>query len=330
MEALESKKSALPAIPENIPATIKSKFNITLTEVHFQELANEAHTLVFIADNVEKIKEFIKKGNEVEKAINKTHKEGKEPSLKICNDYDLAKRAFLVQKEFVFNSVEKRYSELCKKIEEETKKQKLEEDRKANIQLGIENNAVDFAKRISDCTTTKQLTYIESLINLEKSRKEKYAEFLPDAITRFNELNAILKTQKENVRLLEKLEAERIAAEKAGNEQAIIDIQEKQEAQAIKIEENKVEVQEKAIEQSMNYIPEARAVFTEVKARRTTWKYQMVNEKEVMKKAPELLIVSLNDDLVKATLKALKDNHILDGKTEYISNGIRYFEEKLF
>ncbi len=76
--------------------------------------------------------------------------------------------------------------------------------------------------------------------------------------------------------------------------------------------------------------PVTRTVFPSVSARRTIWKFEVVNEKEVMKKAPELVVFSVNEDMVKANLKLLKDTNQLDGKTELIVNGIRYYEQKTF
>ena len=53
-------------------------------------------------------------------------------------------------------------------------------------------------------------------------------------------------------------------------------------------------------------------------------------EKEVMKKAPELVVFTLDKDKVDAVLKTMKDTEVLNGKTEMIVNGIRYFEQKTY
>jgi hypothetical protein len=314
-----------------LPAAITGKFNIALTQAGFQKLADKANSLVYTEDNLEAIALFLKDLRKVEKAINETHKEGKSEALKIGRDWDAAKNTFLSQLESVESLPQSKYTKLCQDIEERKRKEALEFQRKENIKQGIENNSVLFAKKIAECTTTQQLTEIERLINLEKSRKEKYMEFLDEAVIRFTELNTLLKDQKETVRKLEEIKRQEEEAIKEQDDEKILQLQQQKEEAEAKIEENKVVVQETAINQSMNTdIPVAKEVFPTISARRTTWKYEMVSEKEVMKKAPELLVVSLDDDKVKQTLKTLKDTKQLEGKTELVLNGIRYFEVKTY
>ena len=57
---------------------------------------------------------------------------------------------------------------------------------------------------------------------------------------------------------------------------------------------------------------------------------EVVNEKEVMKKAPELVVFTIDEEKVRNNLKLLKDSNQLEGKTELIINGIRYYEQKTF
>jgi len=307
-------------IQTGLPEVIEGKFNITLTQSNFQKLADEASHLIYNEDNVEKIAEFLKKTRAVKKAIGETHKVGKSEALKVCQDWDSAKRVFEAVVDGIDAAPQREYIKL------------REKERVEQIKQGIESNALLFAKKISECVTLEQLTGLERMINLEKTRKDKYGEYLPDAISRFSELNSILAQQKVTVKELEDLEQQRLKAIQEKNDEELLKIEEKKEEATARVEEAKVVVQETAINQSINSsIPEvAQEVLPQIKARRTTWKYELVDAKVVMAKAPTLLVFELNDDRVKEVLKTLKDTDQLSGKTELVLNGIRYYEEKTY
>jgi hypothetical protein len=314
-----------------MPPAIAGKFNIALTQSKFQQLADRANNLVYNEDNLEAIAEFLKDGRAVIKAISETHKEGKAEALKIGQEWDSAKRTFEGQVTSILDNPQIKYTKLCQEVELRKQKQEQERQRIVNIKNGIEANAVNFAKQIAECTTSVQLTNVERNINLEKTRKDKYMEFYDNAVERYSELNALLKTQKETVRELEDNARKQEEAKKANDDAELIRLQEEQSKQEAKIEEAKTVVQEVAINQSMkSEIPVAQEIIPEIKARRTTWRYEVVNEKEVMKKAPELVVFSIDEEKVKANLKLLKDSDQLEGKTELTINGIRYYEQKTF
>lgn len=315
----------------SMPPAIAGKFNIALTQSKFQQLADKADSLIYNEDNLEAIAEFLKNGRAVVKAIGETHKEGKAEALRIGQEWDAAKRTFESQVTSIMDKPQTEYTRLCNEVELRKQKQEQERQRISQIKNGIEANAVNFAKAIAECTTSVQLTNIERNINLEKTRKDKYMEFYDDAVTRYSELNALLKTQKETVRQLEENARKQAEAKKANDDAALLKLQEEQAEQEAKIEEAKTIVQETAINQSMKEeAPLAQEILPEVKARRTTWKFEVVNEKEVMKKAPELVVFSIDEEKVKSNLKLLKDTEQLTGKTELTINGIRYFEVKTF
>lgn len=318
----------IPEIPATLPANITGKFNIALTETKFQALADEASRLVYNEDNVATIKEFLDKGKKVIKAVEATHKDGKAEALQIGRNWDTAKNAFISQVESITDLPSKKYDELCREIQRKAQEAENERLRISTIKSGIESNAINFAKSIADCTTTAQLTRIESTINLEKTRKEKYMEFLPDAVERFNQLNAILKTQKETVRELEKIEEEKIKAEKEGNDALLLELQQKQETAEQKVEEAKIEVQETAIAQSMNTVVEPEVIMPTVKARRSVWKWELQDIKETAKKMPSFVQMQTVDEKIDEYLKAKKAEGITG--EEFIFAGIRFYLEKTF
>lgn len=313
-----------------VPAPIAGQFNIALTQSNFQALADEAHTLVYNEDNLQKIKDYLDRCRKVEKAITATHKTGKEKALEECRNWDKAKNTFMETVAAITAVPQKEYEKLCEGIEARRKRAEKEKQRIAAIKSGIESNAITFAKQIADCKTTDDLTRVERNINLEKTRKEKYQEFLPDLVTRLNELNGILASQKATVKELEENERQQAIAKQQEDAEKLIELQRQNEEKKSQMEDNRVLVQEAAINQSVNtaqtIVPEE--VIPVVKTRRTVWNFEVVNEKEVMKKSPELVIFTLDKEKVKAMQKTLKDSGQLEGKTELVLNGIRFYEEK--
>lgn len=318
----------IPEIPSTLPANITGKFNIALTENKFQALADEASRLVYNEDNVALIKEFLDKGKKVIKAVEATHKDGKAEALQIGRNWDAAKNAFVSQVEAITELPSKKYDELCREIQRKAQEAENERTRIATIKSGIETNAVNFARMIADSTTTEQLTKIESTINLEKTRKEKYQEFLPDAVNRYNQLNAILKTQKDSVREIEKIEEEKKKAEKEGNDALLLELQQKQETAEQKVEETKIEVQETAIAQSMSAVVEPEVIIPTVKARRSVWKWALIDIKETAKKMPSFVQMQTVDEKIDEYLKARKAEGI--SGEEFTFAGIKFYLEKTF
>jgi hypothetical protein len=314
-----------------LPAPIVGKFNLSLTETGFQKLADREKALVYNEDNLTEIKQFLDDCRAVEKGIEKTHEVGKAPAWKECKDWDLAKNTFMASVAPTKNRAQEKYTKLCKEIEERQKKQDEEKARKQRIKDGIETNAITFAKKIADCKTSKELTDIERVINLEKTRKDKYEEFLEQATTRYTELNKLLAEQKVIVKELEDNARQQEIAKQQQDDAKLLELQQQQEQKEAQIEENSIKVQETAIAQSVNAAPEeAPEVIPTVTAKRTTWEFEVVSEKEVIKKAPELILFTIDKEKVKANLKLLKDSGQLTGKTEITINGIRYFEKKSY
>lgn len=316
----------------NLPAPIVGKFNLALTESKFQALADEAGKLVFNEDNIDAIKEFLEKVRKVEKSIEATHKDGKAEALEIGRQWDAGKNAFMQTVSAIKQLPQVKYTELCNDIADRQRKQQEELARKQRIKDGIETNAISFAKKIADCKTSKELTDIERVINLEKTRKDKYEEFLEQATTRYTELNKLLAEQKVIVKELEENARQQAEAKKQNDDEALLKLQQEQEQKEAQIEENKINVQEVVINQSISAasVEEVPEVIPTVSARRTTWGFEVINEKEVMKRSPELVVFTIDNDKVKAMLKTLKDTDQLKGKTEIIVNGIRFFESKTY
>lgn len=312
-----------------LPAQITGKFNIALTQSKFQALADKAAVLVYNEDNLTEIKQFLDDMRKVDKSIEETHKEGKAEALKIGRDWDAGKNSFLLMTAAIKSKPQSEYERLCNDIEKRKRDAAIEKQRIENIKSGIETNAIQFAKNIAGCTTSEQLTSVERLINLEKGRKEKYMEFLDEAVQKFSELNSLLKTQKETVRELEENVRQQEAAKKANDDEALLRLQEEQELTQQKVEEAKITVQETAINQATKPTVEvAIEVLPEVKARRTAWDWEVTDLKEMAKKMPDWTEIKPIDSKINEFLKAKRAEGI--NVEEFTVAGVRFFLKKTF
>ena len=167
------------------------------------------------------------------------------------------------------------------------------------------------------------------MINLEKGKKDKYMEFIDDASAKFSELNGLLKDQKDVVRQLEANAKALADAEKQKNDELAIQLMEQKQAIENKIEVNKIEVQEVAINQSVNRpAPVAEEVIPMVKARRTVWDWEVKDIRETAKKMPDWTSIEPKTDKIDEFLKAKKAEGI--DSEEFTVAGIRFFLRKTF
>lgn len=314
---------------EQLPASITGKFNIALAQSKFQTLQSKADSLVYNEDNLQEIADFLKSLRVVKKAIDETHKEGKSEALKVGRQWDTAKNTFTDQVAAIEEKPQAEYSRICRKVEDRRIKADQEKQRVASIQQGIENNAVNFANQIASATTSERLSEIERIINLEKGRKEKYQEFLQQAAERFTQLNGLLASQKVTVKALEEIKKQEEEAAKQQNEELMIKLQQQREEAEAKVEEQKIQVQEKVIEQSVNtQVQVAEEIFTTVKVRRSVWKWEVVDTKEMAKKMPDWATITPVESKIDEYLKAKKVEGI--SGEEFTTAGVRFFLEKTY
>ncbi|MEO5991320.1 MAG: hypothetical protein ABIP68_06755 [Ferruginibacter sp.] len=280
-------------------------------------------------DNLDEIKAFIESTRKVEKEIEKVHKEGKAEALEIGRKWDGAKNEFLKIVADLKTPIQNKYSEICLDVAKRQQQQEQERQRVADIKNGIEQNAISFAKQIAEAETSETLTNIERMVNLEKGKANKYMEFHEDAVKRFNELNKILADQKVTVRQLEENLRKQKEAEKANDDAALLKLREQQELQQAKIEEVKVVVQEAAINQSINDTAEVvEVILTTVKAKRTTWKYRLVDIKKTLKEMNGWVNLELDEAKVDDYLKAKRAEGITGDKFTFA--GVEFYEEKTY
>jgi hypothetical protein len=305
--------------------------NIALTkaELTIQTLSNIESSLVYNEDNLQSISAFLDKARMAKKIVENEHKAIKEPILRQSQVIDESKRNMLEQIDGVMKNASDRYTILCRDIENRKREAELDRQRKQAILSGIDSNMISFSGKIAECKTDKELIAVESLINLEKSYKKKYAEFFDEAVAKYETLTSLIKIQKESIREFQKLEAQRLEAEKAANDEKIMEIHEQQVLLDAKIDEAKVTVQETAVNQSTTQtVIEPAEILPEVKVRRAMWTWEVDNIKEVAKKMPDWCEIKTIDSKIDEFLKASKAQW--EGKEEVIVNGIKFFIKKTY
>lgn len=311
---------------------IKSEFSLEMSKSRYQELLQQAENITFTRDNIEQSYEPLKKLREILKVIDAVHKRGKEEALRIGKMWDNAKNDMKKPIDDVLQRKTIEYSKLAEEISQEKQRQLMEQQRVSGIKQLIETVALNFARGIAACTTSKQLVDIERLINLEKigtQSKSKYQEFQSELIARLEGLNEAVRNQKTTVRQLED-NARKL--QEAQDDETKLALQEKEEELNNQISEQKILVQEKAIDAATNVQVEvAQEILPNVKARRSTWKYEVTDINLLQKKMPHLVMLVPNEDRISDLLKNMKTiDGSLEGKEEVLMNGLRFFLEKLY
>lgn len=326
---MEENKNYLPIVSVD---TVKGSINVALTKIgtSFQKLQEKADSLVYDEEHKDEISDFLAGCKKVEKEVTTAHKEGKAPWKERADAWDDGKKAVITMLSGIQNPVDAKFQKLCKDIDDK-KAAKIKEDARVKaIKDGIHANLIQFSGKIAACATTKELSSVESLINLEKSpsRKAKYMEFHDDAIAKYDEvLLPIIKEQKEKVKQKEELEKQIKEAEEANNPAKMEELNERKYEIINEIEQNKVDVQQESIfGQDSFAITTVEEILPDTKSRDNI-KMEIVDLSVAAKKCPELLDVSIKFREAQKVAMTLKEAGTFKDKDEVVVNGIKYFIE---
>lgn len=309
---------------------VTGTMNIALTRASLgiQTLSDMEAKLIYNEDNLTSISEFLDKARKAKKIVEDEHKCIKEPILRQSQIIDESKRNMVEQIDVIMKAANDKYATMCREIEDRKRQSELEAQRKQLILSGIDGNMISFSGRIASCLTDTELVSIERLINLEKANKKKYAEFYDMAVEKYNSLTSLLSIQKESIREATELAEQRLAAEKKGDDAAVLELNEKQVALDAKIDEAKVTVQEAAINQTVNTVIEAKEIIPQVKARMSRWVWEVDNIKDVAKKMPDWCEIKTIDSKIDEFMKASKSQW--EGREEVIVNGIKFYLKRTY
>lgn len=324
---MENNVATAPSITKEI---VIGTINIALTraQMSLQSLNDAEQSLVYNEDHLPEIADFLSKSRKAKAIIDNEHKTIKEPYLRQCQVIDESKRSMHEQIDGSIKIASEKYTALCQAVEKRKRDIELDNQRKQQIQSGIDSNMISFSGKIADCKTNSELLSIERLINLEKANKTKYQEFYEVAVEKYSSLTALITSQKEAVKEFEKLEQQRIEAEKKGDDEKLIALQEQQFKLSQRIDETKVNVQETAVNQStQSVVTTAEEILPNIKARRTAWTWEISNIKEVAKKMPDWCEITTIDSKIDDFLKASKAQWDENSQDNLVVNGIKFFKK---
>jgi hypothetical protein len=314
---------------------IRAEFNVSLqrAELGYAALQNIKNNLVINEDNLTDIKNFLELVRKAKKVIEDTHKKEKAQYWEMCTKYDESKREMDKLFDGLMADVNAKYTNLCSAIERRRQEADAKRKKEDDIKKGIENNLLHYTQLIAEAKTSAQIVDIEKKLHLEKTRKDKYGEFLSLAIERYDTLAGLIKEQKVKVKALEVLTGKLEKAKQDGDADAMLDLEQKIDDVKEAVAEGNINLQEYAINEATKVdddIINAEEILPAVKTRRTTIKSEAIDIKTLFKKLPHLVNLVLNDEEVKKFVKTKVAEGALNDVDEINVFGLRIYKEKLF
>lgn len=315
------------------PEVVKTKLNVALTRVQFTitGLNDMERKLVYNEDNLAEIKAFIEKNKKAIDAVEAERVVLKEKPLREGKIIDAEAKALQTQLNEPLARASKKYTEICKEVDKRIAEEKAENERKERIRQTINRDILQYTQSIANANNSEDLNKIQASINLAKGAKQgaaRYMEFHSEMIEKLEGLNDSIKKQKDLIKGLEDLKKKQTTTkDEYAKEELDIKIQEAEAS----IEEAKVVVQEEAISQATESTPTSYSVVhPTVRARRTTWKYEVTDINLLQKKMPHLVKLVADEEKIDDLLKTKKSDGSLDNQEEVTINGIRFYKEKLY
>lgn len=308
---------------------VTARFNKELTALKFQDAIQAFENFEVTAENIAQAQEKNKKVRAFIRQIGAIKDAGKKPALEECRFWDAAHNSIKNTIETILNRKETELQTIVNKVAEENRLREQERMRVQSIEKDIDNTLLNHSQAIAQATKNETLVAIEKLLGSQKANKARFQEFLPRFVERCAELTPLIKKQKEAIKELEELAKQAAQAEKDQDDRKLLELRDQQEKAQDKLEETKIVVQEITINQATRpdiTVPEP--VATEIKYRRTTWKWEVKDIKELAKKAPHLVQILPDEDKIDELLKTKKADGSLKDVEEVDYMGIRFFLEK--
>lgn len=323
-----------PSQPVITQQVVTASFKMELSRLKFEEAFNRFAALKVTEDNIPTIQLSMKNARGFLRNMEAIKANGKERALTECRWWDTAFKQLSAPLETQLARLQAELNKVAIEIDRKRQEKARKQQRIADIKSSIDNFILTQSQAIAGTENLDALTAIEKLIGSHKANKSRYDEFLPALIERCEELTPLIKKQKEHIRELEELKARKAEADKKGDDRAFMEIEEQEAAITSQIDENKIRVQEKALEQVTRpaEVVTATPVLPQASARRTKWKAELINDKKSIEKAlkADLLEVSLDKEKVEVLINTLKASGQLTDKEEFVINGVRIYLEKLF
>lgn len=321
----EQKELSTPVVTQEI---ITAKFNKEITGLKYQVALQSITCYKVTPENLVEAQAKVKEGRKIVKQLEAFHKTGKAPAWNECTYWDNILNSL---RNPLNKELDKKQEDVNKIAAEEAEKESAQDaeiKRIADIKKDIDDTLMAQTSAVADALKSEDIINIEKQLGSLKANKSRFQEFLPDFVERCNELTPKIREQKEAIRRLEEIAQKKLEAERTGDDRTLLHLLEQEDRITDKVEANKTIIIESAISQALKptTIESARVQYNTAKVSRTTWEYEIVDEEKAYKAG--LLICELDKKKAKMKKEELEEKGLLEGKTEYIQNGIRFYLHK--
>ena len=311
---------------------VEAKFRMELTRLEYEKALQGLTSYQITEDNIAEAQNKLTRARRFLTQFEAIKSNGKEAALAETRMWD---KAFNSLKKPIEDEITIKQKKLNDVAAEQARKKKAadnEEARKNGIKTSIDNFIIEQSQAIAGCKTNPELVNIQKLIGSHKAAKTRYEEFLPDLVTRCEALNVLIKEQKKTIDELEKLEKDKLEAEKTGDDATLIALEDKKDELVSKMEETKVVVQETAINQATKSesVEIARPHYNTIGARRSTWEWEVEDIKLLHKKMPHLVKIVPDEEKINDLLKTKKTDGSFKNVEEEKYFGLRFFLKKTY
>lgn len=307
---------------------IKAAFDLEAAKRNYQALLQNLAATTVTKDNVND--DLSKEGREVLKdLIESKDEQSKEPLQWHRDIMSVFKELHDPLKEQV-DRIAAEKKAVAQQLQKERDQQVAEQTRVNNAKQSIIDFTNKIANLIGAAKTDDDIVLIEKLIGSEKTKKTVYQEFIPDLIDKCDALRPTIKTQKDNIRELQRIEQEEKEALQSGNIIATTELQEKKEQVQAVIAETTIRLHEAAFDQATTIdivVPEIAEV---IPKGRTNWKWRVDDIKLLQKKMPEMVKLVPDEDAISNWLSIKKKDGSLKDKTQETVNGVTFYNDQSF
>ncbi len=324
---MEENKVEAPALLTTAFVEMKVKSEIAKNKLSISDLEPRALEIVKNEDNLLAMAALLKDIDRGEEIALEIITGIKKPLLEASANCDAGKKLVFQEFERLRGMVKPDYEELLAGVD--AKKQAAAKKAAADkaIKIGIEQTVTAFTQKIVTAANPKELSDVERRINLEKSssREKKYGEFHTQAKVLYDEkLMPLIKSQKKRFTKLSLLHGQLEEAESDREMEEIDQLKEKIDVTSEEVKQIQAVAQDMLLNQDFFPVIEAEEVLPEIRVKRTDISFELADVAVALKKAPELLIIKLNNKAIRKVAAQLKKDRAFEGKDELIVDGIKY------
>jgi hypothetical protein len=304
----------------------KAELTLALSKegLAYQDLLQQAENVIFTKDNLNGERNALVSLRKVKSKLDAMQN----PFTERWKGWNESRKSLVDPVAAVLQKKEGEFRKLANEIAEENRKAEAENQRKAGILAEIDSFFINQSQAIAAAQSPEELVRIEKLIGSHKGNSSRYQEYLPTMAEKAEILAQLIKTQKDAIKKIADLRAKEVAAMQSGNDEAVLELREKQEEITATIEQGKIDVQESAISMATKAdVVEPEVILPAApKARRSSWTWDVVNIKETQKKMPSWVVLTVDIPKVDEYLRAKKAEGF-DGE-EFEFAGVRFWLKK--